>query len=47
MPEAAADVGREEIRQAYEVAKAAPRPDIAEAFTDIQDMDAPFGESAL
>jgi pyruvate dehydrogenase E1 component alpha subunit len=46
VPETAAEEGREEIRQAYEVAKAAPWPDISEAFTDIQDMDAPFGEVA-
>ncbi len=40
-----ADRGRAEIRKAYEVAKSAPWPDIKEAFTDIQDMNAPFGEA--
>ncbi len=43
VPEYEANKGRDEIRKAYEVAKAAPWPDVAEAFTDIQDMDAPFG----
>ena len=41
-----AEKGRAEIRAAYEVAKDAPWPDVAEAFSDIQDCDAPFGENA-
>jgi pyruvate dehydrogenase E1 component alpha subunit len=41
-----ADKMREEIRRAYEIAKAAPWPEIAEAFADIQDMNAGFGETA-
>ncbi len=41
VPEYEAEITRDEIRQAYEVAKAAPWPDIAEAFSDIQDVDWP------
>ncbi len=46
VPEYEANKGREEIRRAYEIAKAAPWPDISEAFTDIQDIDGEFPEGA-
>ena len=39
VPEYEAQKAVTEIRQAYEIAKAAPWPHIDEAFTDIQDMD--------
>lgn len=39
VPEYEAQKGVKEIREAYEVAKAAPWPDIGEAFTDVQDSD--------
>ncbi len=39
VPEYEANKCLEEIRQAYEVAKNAPWPDIGEAFSDVQDSD--------
>ncbi len=39
VPEYEAQKGVKEIAEAYEVAKAAPWPDIGEAFTDVQDID--------